>query len=42
MVAGTGPLLMAVAAYLHAHGAVVPIIGEQAPGTAWLVLEWRC
>lgn len=34
VVAGSGPLLMAVAAYLHAHGAVIPIICEQAPRTA--------
>lgn len=32
VVAGSGPLLMAVAAYLRKHGAVVPIIAEQA---AW-------
>ena len=30
VVAGTGPLLLAVAAYLHKHGAVIPIICEQA------------
>jgi NADPH-dependent 2,4-dienoyl-CoA reductase/sulfur reductase-like enzyme len=31
VVAGTGPLLLAVAAYLHAHGAEVSLIAEQAP-----------
>lgn len=30
VVAGTGPLLLAVAAYLRNHGAVIPIICEQA------------
>lgn len=30
VVAGTGPLLLAVAAYLRTHGAVIPIICEQA------------
>ena len=30
IVAGTGPLLLAVAAYLHHHGAEIPIICEQA------------
>src|SRR5438270_7577911 len=30
VVAGTGPLLIAVAAYLHEHGAEIPIICEQA------------
>jgi len=30
VVAGTGPLLLAVAAYLHKHGADIPIICEQA------------
>jgi len=29
-VAGTGPLLLAVAAYLHKHGAKIPIVCEQA------------
>jgi NADPH-dependent 2,4-dienoyl-CoA reductase/sulfur reductase-like enzyme len=29
IVAGTGPLLMAVGAYLDRHGAVVPVIAEQ-------------
>ena len=29
IVAGTGPLLLAVAAYLHKHGAEIPIICEQ-------------
>jgi len=33
VVAGTGPLLLAVAAYLQEHGAEVPIICEQAPWT---------
>ena len=31
VVAGTGPLLLAVAAYLRQHGALVPVIAEQAP-----------
>lgn len=31
VVAGTGPLLLAVAAYLHSHGAKVLAIAEQAP-----------
>jgi NADPH-dependent 2,4-dienoyl-CoA reductase/sulfur reductase-like enzyme len=30
VVAGTGPLLLAVAAYLHKHGAEIPVICEQA------------
>ncbi|MGB8065850.1 MAG: FAD/NAD(P)-binding oxidoreductase [Candidatus Sulfotelmatobacter sp.] len=30
VVAGTGPLLLAVAAYLHKHGAEIPLICEQA------------
>jgi D-hydroxyproline dehydrogenase subunit alpha len=30
VVAGTGPLLLAVAAYLRKHGAIIPIICEQA------------
>lgn len=30
VIAGTGPLLLAVAAYLHEHGAEIPIICEQA------------
>ncbi len=30
VVAGTGPLLLAVAAYLHKHGANIPLICEQA------------
>ncbi len=29
VVAGSGPLLLAVAAYLKAHGAIVPLIAEQ-------------
>lgn len=33
-VAGSGPLLLAVAAYLHEHGARVRVIAEQAPGAA--------
>jgi D-hydroxyproline dehydrogenase subunit alpha len=32
VVAGTGPLLLAVAAYLHQHGAEIPVICEQ---TSW-------
>lgn len=31
VVAGSGPLLLAVAAYLREHGAEVPIVAEQAP-----------
>jgi len=31
VVAGTGPLLLAVAAYLRRHGAMIPLIAEQAP-----------
>src|SRR6516164_9540973 len=31
VVAGTGPLLLAVAAYLRQHGAEIPILCEQAP-----------
>ncbi len=31
VVAGTGPLLLAVAAYLHEQGAEIPLICEQAP-----------
>ncbi|MGH9659021.1 MAG: NAD(P)/FAD-dependent oxidoreductase, partial [Bryobacteraceae bacterium] len=31
VVAGTGPLLLAVAAYLRKRGAIVPVIAEQAP-----------
>src|SRR6202035_5913365 len=31
VVGGTGPLLLAVAAYLRKHGAEIPIICEQAP-----------
>jgi len=31
VVAGTGPLLLAVAAYLREHGAEIPILCEQAP-----------
>lgn len=31
VVAGTGPLLLAVAAYLRKHGAEIPMICEQAP-----------
>ena len=34
MVAGTGPLLLAVAAYLRKHGAIIPIICEQASWTS--------
>jgi NADPH-dependent 2,4-dienoyl-CoA reductase/sulfur reductase-like enzyme len=32
VVSGTGPLLLAAAAYLREHGAIVPLIGEQ---TSW-------
>jgi hypothetical protein len=31
VVAGTGPLLLAVAHYLRQHGAIVPVVAEQAP-----------
>jgi D-hydroxyproline dehydrogenase subunit alpha len=34
VVAGTGPLLLAVAAYLRSHGAEIPIICEQASWTS--------
>lgn len=37
VVAGTGPLLLAVAAYLRKHGADVPVICEQA---SWRRLAW--
>jgi NADPH-dependent 2,4-dienoyl-CoA reductase/sulfur reductase-like enzyme len=33
IVAGSGPLLLAVAAYLQEHGAIVPLIAEQASWT---------
>ena len=33
VVAGSGPLLLAVAAYLRSHGAEVPLIAEQAPAS---------
>jgi NADPH-dependent 2,4-dienoyl-CoA reductase/sulfur reductase-like enzyme len=36
IVAGSGPLLLAVAAYLRKHGAVVPLIAEQASPKALL------
>lgn len=36
VIAGTGPLLLAVAAYLHQHGAIVPVICEQASWKALL------
>jgi D-hydroxyproline dehydrogenase subunit alpha len=36
VVAGTGPLLLAVAAYLRQHGAVIPMVCEQAPWSALL------
>jgi NADPH-dependent 2,4-dienoyl-CoA reductase/sulfur reductase-like enzyme len=36
VVAGSGPLLLAVAAYLHEHGARIPIICEQASWTCLL------
>ena len=42
VVAGTGPLLLAVAAYLRKHGAEIPMICEQAsleqPGKIRLAL----
>lgn len=34
VVAGSGPLLLAVAAFLKQHGAVIPVIAEQAPAKA--------
>jgi NADPH-dependent 2,4-dienoyl-CoA reductase/sulfur reductase-like enzyme len=34
VVAGSGPLLLAVAAYLQDHGAIVPVIAEQASWTS--------
>jgi len=34
VVAGSGPLLLAVAAYLKDHGAIVPVIAEQASWTS--------
>jgi D-hydroxyproline dehydrogenase subunit alpha len=45
VVAGTGPLLLAVAAYLRQHGAVIPVVCEQAPWSALLrfvgsVVKW--
>ncbi len=36
VVAGTGPLLLAVAAYLRQQGAAIPIVCEQAPWSALL------
>ncbi len=33
VVAGSGPLLLAAAAYFRAHGATVPIVAEQAPAS---------
>jgi D-hydroxyproline dehydrogenase subunit alpha len=36
VVAGSGPLLLAVSAYLRQHKAVVPIVAEQAPWAALL------
>ena len=36
VVAGSGPLLLAVAQYLRGHGAQVPLIAEQAPAAALL------
>jgi D-hydroxyproline dehydrogenase subunit alpha len=46
VVAGTGPLLPAVAACLRQHGAVIPIVCEQAPWSALLrfagsVVKWH-
>jgi D-hydroxyproline dehydrogenase subunit alpha len=45
VVAGTGPLLLAVAGYLRQHGAEIPLICEQAPWSALLrfgtaLLSW--
>ena len=31
IVAGSGPLLLSVAAYMRQHGAIVPLVAEQAP-----------
>ena len=39
IVAGTGPLLIAVASYLKAHGAHIPLIAEQAPSLASFVAK---
>ena len=36
VVAGSGPLLLAVAGYLRQHGAMVPLVAEQAPQAAVL------
>ena len=36
VVAGSGPLLLAVAQYLRKHNAIVPVVAEQAPWSALL------
>ncbi|HUX86955.1 MAG TPA: FAD/NAD(P)-binding oxidoreductase [Chloroflexota bacterium] len=38
VVAGTGPLLLVVAAYLRQHGAIVPVVAEQA--AAWSLTQF--
>ena len=38
VVAGTGPLLLVVAAYLRKHGAIVPVVAEQA--SAWSLTQF--
>ena len=40
VVAGTGPLLLAVAAYLHKHGAQIPVLCEQASWTSLTRFTW--
>ena len=42
IVAGTGPLLLAVAAYLREHGAEIPMICEQASRGTRLGLALSC
>ncbi len=41
VVAGTGPLLLAVAAYLRNTGAIVPVIAEQASWQALVRFGWQ-
>ena len=40
VVAGTGPLLLAVAAYLRKHGAQIPLLCEQASWTSLARFSW--
>src|SRR4051794_15946062 len=40
IVAGSGPLLLAVADYLRKHGAIVPLVAEQAANAAVLRFGW--